>query len=400
MTATELHAIVWKRFIRKPYGHLLDYAEADGSTSIPTARECQCCEPNPLGWWTPIENGAFFGGLYMAALIHKHANARAEGLAADIRYLAKGLMLLQDVGARDGFIARGVADDGHSHYPCSSEDQVTPWLMGMYAYMHSGLCEDTGDVSARLLRALRGLRACGWSIPCDAPYTGYVNRWLNARDWRGVCKLLYCARMLYQLSGKPEDLEEYSRLLCSAPDGCAFTRLQIASHGFSHDMVRDTSLIQLWIDVCAHLALRELAKADTAHADAYRMGCAHNGITALRFVEDMFAYDNLGGGFDVNWRPIKRYYQPFDGDVKRAVSNACADMHRVWTQTIVPHRHMEHVVLGNALFGAWIALTSNDETVTREAARLFTEGVARVDFSTLTVSYAFVAESCWAYIGA
>ncbi len=46
-----------------PYGHLLDYADADGHTAIPTACELTAGLPNVLAWGTPIENGAFFGGL-------------------------------------------------------------------------------------------------------------------------------------------------------------------------------------------------------------------------------------------------------------------------------------------------------------------------------------------------
>ena len=39
MNTAVLHEQVWKRFIRMPYGHLLDYADESGGAIIPTAED-------------------------------------------------------------------------------------------------------------------------------------------------------------------------------------------------------------------------------------------------------------------------------------------------------------------------------------------------------------------------
>lgn len=68
MNTDILHKQVWERFIRMSYGHLLDYADEKGDTVIPTAEQLNKGLPNTLAWGLPIENGAFFGGLYLYSL--------------------------------------------------------------------------------------------------------------------------------------------------------------------------------------------------------------------------------------------------------------------------------------------------------------------------------------------
>ena len=53
-------------------------------------------------------------------------------------------------------------------------------------------------------------------------------------------------------------------------------------------------------------------------------------------------------------------------------------------------------MLGNALWGLWIALTSMDSAVETQARAGLSE-LDSVDWNTLTISYAFVAESCLIY---
>ena len=78
-----------------------------------------------------------------------------------------GLFLLQDVGRVEGFIARGVADDGISHYPISAECQIFPWTLAMYAYYKTDLCVEKQEIKERILRVLTALRSYDWQIPCD-----------------------------------------------------------------------------------------------------------------------------------------------------------------------------------------------------------------------------------------
>ena len=75
-------------------------------------------------------------------LMEKYEKNKDEKTAREIDILIKGMFLLQDVGTVEGFIARGVADDGKAHYPFSSEDQFTPFVIALYSYYKSDLCKD------------------------------------------------------------------------------------------------------------------------------------------------------------------------------------------------------------------------------------------------------------------
>ena len=81
------HEIVWKRFVRLPFGHVLDYAGKNGEVYYPTAEECENSMPNPRSWGLPIENGAFFTGLYVYALLEKYNRTNCEKTAEEIKIL-------------------------------------------------------------------------------------------------------------------------------------------------------------------------------------------------------------------------------------------------------------------------------------------------------------------------
>ena len=143
MNEQNLHDLVWKRYIRFPFGHLLDSADLDGTAVIPTAEECRNYIPSILAWTTPIADGAMFGGLYLYALLKKYEIEPNDSLKEQLHTLVNGLLLLCDVSKVDGFIARGVADDGKTHYPCSSNDQTGPWILGLYKAFKSNAFNDS-----------------------------------------------------------------------------------------------------------------------------------------------------------------------------------------------------------------------------------------------------------------
>ena len=390
MTAEFFHRQVWDRFIRMPYGHLLDYVDVDGKVYIPTKEECEKAIPNPLGWWTPIENGAFFGGIYLCALLKKYKDAPDGQTEKEIEILVNGLFLLQDVGSVGGFIARGVADDGRAHYPFSSEDQFTPWVLGLYSYYNSSLCRDREGVKQRLLRALFAVKGNGWNIPCDVEGLYYC-RWGKSTAWRGVTKLLFCARVIYELTGDRGDLDYYENLAEEYPEGSIFSRREIVSHGYSHDLVAFLGTKQNWICACAHLGLGELARLDEKNREFFVAGLKSNGITACKIIDDIKKYDNKQGGFDVNWRRLNPMWEDYGKDVTKGLSIAMKQ-NGYWLGEVVPHRKMEHEVLGNALFSALIAITCGDEKISALAKSKLCDAVGHVDWEGLHLSYAFVVE--------
>lgn len=59
------HCQLWSKFVGND-GIVLDYVG-----ELPNAKDVKDGYPNYLSWWTPIENGAKFTGLYLAAMCRR-----------------------------------------------------------------------------------------------------------------------------------------------------------------------------------------------------------------------------------------------------------------------------------------------------------------------------------------
>ena len=391
-----LHEIVWKRYIRFPFGHLLDYAEPDGSTIFPTKEQCEADFPNPMGWWTPSENGSFFTGLYLAALTEKYKLCLSEKTADEINLLIEGLFLNQDISEVDGFIARGVANDGISHYKLSSEDQVGPWVYGLWcAYFCDAVSEDVkSEIAVHIEHELEGLYKNGFDIPCE--WKGHNWGSFIHADFRGCAKLLGCVMAAYTVTGKKKWLDLYEKLAEEKPDGI-FTRAEICRNGLAPDMVKNNGLIQFWIHACAHLFVKMLVSCDKKREQLYREGLRNNGVTAVKFLDGYKDYLSVKGkAFDTDWTKISHLYRkpenPTDG------MNIALEQNRYWMKEIVPERHAEHNMLGNMLFASVICATSENESVKVYAEKKINEAIKAIDWQSLNLSYAFVAESVLYYL--
>ncbi|MDZ4796989.1 MAG: hypothetical protein SGI92_02420 [Bryobacteraceae bacterium] len=88
------HEEMWARFIDKEYGTVYDYAPFQGKVDLPTAEDCQDLKPNGMAWWTPVENGGFFGGLYLSALCGRWKEQKSARRADEAHTVATGLVRL------------------------------------------------------------------------------------------------------------------------------------------------------------------------------------------------------------------------------------------------------------------------------------------------------------------
>ena len=393
--ADTLHNIVWKRYIRMPYGHLLDYADPEGSTLFPTKEQCEADFPNPMGWWTPSENGSFFTGLYLAALTEKYKISPDEKTAEEINLLIKGLFLNQDISDVDGFIARGVGADGKSHYKLSSEDQVGPWVYGLWcAYESDAVSDDIKtDIAKHISREIDGLYRNGFNIPCEME--GFTWGSFIRGDFRGCAKLLGCVMAAYRITGEEKWYDLYEKLADEKPDGI-LTRADVCKYGLAPDMVKNPSLTQFWIHVCAHLFLEKLAFCDEKRHNAYISGLKNDGAAALKFLDGYKAYlDSERKSFDTDWTKISHLYKqvetPTDG------MNMALEQNRFWMANVVPERHSEHNILGNMLFASAICLTSGNTDIASAAKAAVCTAIEKINWEKLNLSYAFAAESAVFY---
>ncbi len=225
-----------KRFL-SPQGVLYDYAGENGEVERPTPEECRATFPNVFGWWTPIENGAFFTGDYLLGLLRNTREAATEERIQWCRTLLHGLFHLQDAAETEGCILRGVGADGKCHYPATSCDQVVPWLLALYEFQHHPLAseEERAECRLRLLRVLNALRERNWTIPGERPGCergSFLSGNTPAEAAVSSVNLLLATALLSGLSGEEADRILHIR---SAVDPLPFggSRLRILETGLS-----------------------------------------------------------------------------------------------------------------------------------------------------------------------
>lgn len=390
MNTEKLHTQLWKRYVRMPYGHLLDYADQNGHTDIPTAQECKSASPNVMGWGVCIENGAFFTGLYLYGLCEKYDKTHESETKKEILLLAKGLFLLSDVSEVDGFIARGVADDGVSHYPFSSEDQFGPWLLALTRLSACDAADELmlEEIKKRIFREIGGIRDAKWNIPTE--WTGITRGTYAHSDWRGSAKLLYVAAIAKKY-GIISDCE-YENLASEHPDGGIYTRSEIISNGFAPDMIRQTGLIQFWIDVCAQLCVRELIKLDSVRKNDYICGLASNGTVVTPFLRDYEKYiacEKKTLSYD--WRALKSHAHTWC-NADEAVNEAGRQCGEFFSE-ISPGMGVEKRILGQSIFGCWIAIVSGNEKNARYAYNCLCDAIEKVEWEKCGYNIVFAAEA-------
>ena len=101
---------------------------------LPTAAQIRAEFPNPAGWGTGMENCALSAAQVLPGALLRHSLAPDDRTLLDVETLLAGLLRLFDVAGDPGFLPRGVALDGHSHYMNSSADQYTMVLYALHAY--------------------------------------------------------------------------------------------------------------------------------------------------------------------------------------------------------------------------------------------------------------------------
>ena len=386
----KLHEQVWKRFVRMPYGHIVDSADLEGNAVIPTAEECRAYIPSILAWSTPIANGAMFGGLYLYALCEKYADAPTQTLKNEMDILIHGLFLLCDISEVDGFIARGVADDGVTHYPCSSNDQTGPWILGLWRAMHSSATDEAmkGEIRKRLERTLRGFYRNDWQFRNE--WAGTALGTYKSGDFRNCAKFLFAAAVARELGIVSND--EFHAYANEIPAKGLCSRREILAKGFVHEMLSNTVLKQFWITVCAHLSLCELCALDPTGAEQYAAGIALNAYTSKFFVRefDRYAPDRFPP-YDHDWRkivPALKIGETYD-EILREGRRA----NDLYGTNVCPLRYHERETLGQALFAAWIAIAGNDRKMADYAYSVACECIETVDWDRVGQCYAFVAEA-------
>lgn len=376
------HREIWRRFVTK-HGVLLDYTALDGRVALPTPEEYREGKPNALGWWTPTENGAMHGGMYLAGLFKRQGEQPTPEQAAKIRRLVQGLERLGTVSSTPGFAARGLSVDGKSCPLLSSTDQFFPWFLGLWRYWRSPLASSTerARIARALQRAMNGLRDNGYRVPTPASLgSGELGLGLDSflpLDNEQAPRLLCLLRATYEVTQDKAWLDLYREHLPA--------RREHLAHGWPA-----AERWSAWTSVSPCLALEAIHELERENSCLEGLRRAAMGAEArLRpALERPFQYDLK---FDLDWRQMNQAWKPQSSKQEaRAVAQKQLDIYN----RISPRWTEERNHAGEPLHLAWMLSLApqggyND---------LIERTVKRYDYRRLHVVRFFAAECAWATV--
>ena len=385
----QAHAELWKRLIDR-HGIILDNAG-----ELPTPEDCRLGKPNAIGWWSPIENGPMFTGLYLPAACERARRSGSETDQANARRLAQGLLKCASVSDVPGFIARGMGGDGRCHYPLGSDDQTHPWFYGLHAYATSGIPSESErkEVVDKIAEVAGVLERNSWRCPCDGSFQGQFRGAYQGHLFRDAVRYLYLLRATYEMTKDPVWLERYRKALAERPAGSKKTRVEICAAGYEPDgkSIPHIGEFQLWIYVGSQASLAKLVSIETDEAlrAQFRAGLVVNARTALPSIEACKNFDNndrkLFGNTD--WRAVYSKWQP---QKTQAEAEALSRIHDPAKQG--DRKYYESKFMRNPLAGAAIVALAGEAALGREA---IDRALRHYDYSKLNRSEFFFAECAY-----
>ncbi len=364
--AVELvHAEIWRRFVDKT-DVLLDFTDLEGSVILPTPEECRTGKPNALGWWTPIENGAMFNGLYLDGAVNRALRTRSDADQAKARRLVEGLLRLASCSNVRGFVGRGFAIDGRTTWPMGSNDQTGPWFYGLWRYLDSGLADDAlrKRVVSKLSDVAGVLAQNGWRMPAEEPF-GFRGSF-NGFSWAGAPRQLFVCKAMHQLTGDAAWEERYLAALREDPKRDGNTRLQLCERGMVFEKKNGAKPARAtWTGSSAAVALRglwEMERDETVRA-AFASGLRATAGVAAEGMKQRLEFDpNAQLAYEADWRTLNALWKPQKtaDEAQTLAQEQLAEINR-----LSPARRAELRSAREAMFAAWVVTLCPDRAVVR-----------------------------------
>ncbi|TLD71152.1 hypothetical protein FEM03_09590 [Phragmitibacter flavus] len=360
--AEAAHQEIWRRFIDSRFDTMLHYAGLNGEVILPTREECLAAKPNGLSWSTPIEDGPFFGGLYLDGLCNRWRAKRDEESANKAHRIATGLMKLASLSPTPGFVPRGIGADGQSCYPASSEDQVFPWFYGLWCYWRSGLMSeaDRPKLVALLRDTVIALESHQWRVPCIRPDFGYRGTFTRATA-HDAARFLLLLRAMHEMTGEVQWLEQYQSRMIEKIGKQGQTRLQVCASGLEYGG-HNGSETYLWTHSMSQASLRALAdlETDAETRNAYTTGLRVSAERAAPHLERASKYDPLArSNFDIDWRFLNASWKP-QKNSEEAIALGRSQL-PLWASHN-PRSPYEDDTAREPLFAAWIIALAGEKT--------------------------------------
>lgn len=386
----QAHQEMQRRFFDK-HGVMLDFTELDGSVIIPTPEECKQGKPNALGWWSPIENGAMFNGYYLDAAVGRWKRTQAEADAAKARRLAEGLLFLASMSDVPGFVGRGAATDGRSHYPMGSNDQTFPWFYGLWRYLVDGpaTAAERQRIVAKITEVGEVVYKHGWKMPAEPPFN--FRGGFAAHTFESAPRLLFVAKVMHAIGGGPKWEKIFVEALAARGGEGDATRLDRCERG----MVFEHGGKHSWTSCGSVVAIRGLweMETDPAARARYARGLQASAGLAMESLPLAEKFDSQDGTrFEPDWRKMNAAWKPQQTEVE-AQELAIAQLKEFGR--ISTRRGKETNFVREPVFAAWIVTLAPDAAVLRERAPAVEKVLARYDYTKLYYSQFFPVESAW-----
>lgn len=384
-----------KRFMNPEFGILYDYAGRNGENSLPTPEECRDDKPNGLNWWAPMENGAFFNGIYLDGLCNSWKVTKKKADELEARKVADGLVKLAKVGSVPGFISRDVASDGKSHHVAGSDDQTGPWFYGMWRYIKSGIPDEAEKQKLIALMQTVGnaLEALNWRLPCDREGYGFRGN-LTDKGCRIAVRLVFIYRALYDVTHDKKWLEGYHKRLREVPEGDSLNRLELCAQGIPYETANpekgNITENHFWITGISQANLKALIELEQSPElrEKFRQGL---NLTAEKAALHLAQYKNFKNdhekAFTENWRLLNPLWKP-QPDIATTLGLALQQV-REWDK-LSPARGYEDKYMREPLFASWVILLSGNKTLIRQHESALKGALMHYDWKKLYTSRFFV----------
>lgn len=301
-SAETAHVELWKRFVDK-HGVLVDYTDLDGKTNLPTPEECKAGKPNALGWFQPIENGAMFNGLYMDAAVLRWRNTKDSADADKARKLMEGLLLLNSISDRKGFVGRGVSTDGRAHYPMGSNDQTGPWFTGLWRYLQDGpvTAAERTRITRHLTVTAESIVELDWKMPAEEPFGTRGS--FKGHHFEEITRRAFVCRLMHRITKDERWAKMFRELLTERDPKTGLNYREILRAGMRFWYSPNHN----WTSCCAVVALRGLWETETdptLKAD-WAEGLVASARLAADYLQLIGKYDpESSPGFSNDWRQV------------------------------------------------------------------------------------------------
>ncbi len=382
------HAEIWRRFV-DVHGIVRDFVG-----DLPTPEDCTLGRPNAIGWWSPIENGPMFTGIYLNAMCERFQRSGFSADREEARRLAQGLLKCASVSDVPGFVARGVGSDGKCHYPLSSDDQMHPWFLGLHAYFKSDIPTDQERrvIAAKVSEVAGVLQSTGWQVPCDGAFAGQYRGGFKGELFRDAVRYLYILHATHEITGDASWLDRYRKALNECPEKSPQTRLEICGEGYPRDReaIKNIDKFQLWIYVGSQAGLAKLAAAESEVfvREAYCKGLALNAQNARPAVGTHVNFDNADQKVfgNANWREVYSTWFPQSTQAEAKRLSEISDSEKKGAR-----KSYESLWVRNPLAGAVIVALGGEESAREEILK----AIRHYDYGRLNMAEFFFAECAY-----